>query len=86
MLNLLYRKQVRRVEGMAVMLQLLFSSTSCGDTPWSDGSACANGDVYNVENFVLCSFAHHVCSPLLQGCLRDDEKRKVVRRVISLWM
>ena len=21
-----------------------------------------------VENFMLCSFAHHACSPLMQGC------------------
>ena len=24
---------------------------------------------HNVENFMLCSFAHHVCSPLLQSFL-----------------
>ena len=27
------------------------------------------GDVHSVENFVLCLFAHQVCSPLLQGGL-----------------
>ena len=25
---------------------------------------------HNVENFILCSFAHHACSPLLQKYLR----------------
>ena len=28
---------------------------------------------HNVENFMLCSFAHHACSPLLQGCLHQEE-------------
>ena len=28
---------------------------------------------HTVENFVLCSFAHHACSPLLQGFLHEEE-------------
>ena len=28
---------------------------------------------HSVETFVLCSFAHHACSPLLQGYLHEDE-------------
>ena len=28
---------------------------------------------HNVENFVLCSFAHHARSPLLQGFLHEEE-------------
>ena len=32
---------------------------------------------HNVENFVLCSFAHHACSPLLQGFLHDEGLCKV---------
>ena len=28
---------------------------------------------HTVENFMLCSFAHHACSPLLQGFLHDEE-------------
>ena len=28
---------------------------------------------HNVENFMLCSSAHHACSPLLQGSLHQEE-------------
>ena len=28
---------------------------------------------HNVENIMLCSFAHHACSPLLQGFLHEEE-------------
>ena len=39
-----------------------------------DGSASEKmEDVHNVENFVLCSFAHHVCRPLLQGGVQEEE-------------
>ena len=31
----------------------------------------------NVENFMLCSFAHPTCSPLLQGFLHEEELCKV---------
>ena len=34
-------------------------------------------DKHNVENCVLCSCAHHACSPLLQRCLHEEEQRKV---------
>ena len=27
---------------------------------------------HNVENFMLCSFVHHACNPLLQGFLHHD--------------
>ena len=43
------------------------SSSSSSDTFWSDENASENGHVHNAKNFVLCSFAHHACSPLLQG-------------------
>ena len=33
-------------------------------------SPSLNGDVHIVEHFVLCSFAHHACRPLLQGDAR----------------
>ena len=33
--------------------------------------------VSNVENLVLCSLAHHACSPLLQGFLHEEELCKV---------
>ena len=32
---------------------------------------------HNVENTMLCSFAHHACSPLLQGFLHEEELREV---------
>ena len=32
---------------------------------------------HNVENFLLCSFAQHACSPLLQGFLHQEELCKV---------
>ena len=32
---------------------------------------------HNVENFMLCSFARHACSPLLQGFLHEEELCKV---------
>ena len=32
---------------------------------------------HNVENFMLCSFAHHACSLLLQGSLHEEELGKV---------
>ena len=62
---------------MTVMFHSPISSSSSFDTSWSHGSASENGDVHTVENFVLCSFAHHVCSPLLQGDLREEELCKV---------
>ena len=33
---------------------------------------------HNVENFMVCSFAHHACSPLLQGFLHEKELSNVV--------
>ena len=33
---------------------------------------------HNVENFMVCSFAHHACSPLLQGFLHEKELNNVV--------
>ena len=43
-----------------------------------DGLFCSDeeGD-YFVENFMLCSFAHHVCCPLLQGFLHEEKPCKV---------
>ena len=32
---------------------------------------------HNVENFMLCSFAHDACSPLMQGFLHEEELCKV---------
>ena len=32
---------------------------------------------HNVDNFMLCSVAHHACSPLLQESLHEVELRKV---------
>ena len=32
---------------------------------------------HNVGNFVLCSSAHHACSPVLQGFLHEAELCKV---------
>ena len=29
---------------------------------------------HNVENIMLCSFAHHACSPLLQGFSHEEER------------
>ena len=31
----------------------------------------------NVENFMLCSFAHFACSPILQAFLHEEEMCKV---------
>ena len=31
---------------------------------------------HNVVNIMLCSFAHHACSPLLQRFLHDEEQCK----------
>ena len=28
---------------------------------------------HNMDNIVLCSFAHHACSPFLQGFLHEEE-------------
>ena len=41
-------------------------------TSRSDGKS-ENGHVHNVENFVLCSCAHHACRPLLQGGVQEEE-------------
>ena len=35
-------------------------------------SSDEEGD-HNVENIMLCSFAHHACGPLLQGFLHEEE-------------
>ena len=32
---------------------------------------------HNVENILLCSFAHHAFSPLLQGFPHGEERREV---------
>ena len=32
---------------------------------------------HNVENFVLCSFARHACSPLLEGFVHEEDLCKV---------
>ena len=32
---------------------------------------------HNVENFMLCSFAHHACSPPLKGFLHKEEMCEV---------
>ena len=40
---------------------------------------------HSVENFVLCSFAHHSCSALKQGFRHEEELCKVaVTRHFSL--
>ena len=33
---------------------------------------------HNMEHFMLCSYAHHPCSPHLQGFLHEEELCKVV--------
>ena len=39
-----------------------------------DGRTCSDEEgEHNVENFMLCSFAHHACSPLLQGFQHEEE-------------
>ena len=53
------------------------SSNSSDDTPRLVGSASESGDGHTVQFFVFCSFAHHACSPLLQGGLREEELYKV---------
>ena len=55
------------------MMQCPISSASSSDTSWSDENASENRDVHNVEKCVHCSFAHHACSPLLQGGLQEEE-------------
>ena len=44
-----------------------------------DGSSLSDEEgEHSVEKFMLCSFAHHACSPLLQGSLHEEELCKVV--------
>ena len=38
----------------------------------------------NVANFMLCSFAHHACSPLLQGFLHEELCTVALPRHFSL--
>ena len=40
-------------------------------------SSDEEGGEHNVEHFLLCSFAHPACSPLLQGFLHEEELCKV---------
>ena len=48
--------------------------------PWEDEDDmffCDEEGEHNVENFVLCSFAHRAYSPHLQGFLHEEELCKV---------
>ena len=42
-----------------------------------DSSVSDEEGGHNVENFMLCSSAHHACSPLLQGSLHEEEPCQV---------
>ena len=53
------------------------SVLSSAGTSWSAETASETDDVHNVNNFVMCSFAHRTCSPLLQGNLQEEEVCKV---------
>ena len=39
-----------------------------------------------VEKFMLCSFAHHACSALLQGFSHEEELCKVTETWHIPWM
>ena len=67
LLNMVWPKQVRVV--WRGPLEYPTSCSSSSDTSWSDESASGHGDV---ENFVLYSFAHHACCPLLHGGLEQE--------------
>ena len=45
------------------------TDSSSNDTSWSAGSSSENG--HNVSIILWCFFAHHDCSPLLQGNLYE---------------
>ena len=40
-------------------------------------SFCGEEEDHNVENFMLCPFAHSACSPILQTFLREEEMCEV---------
>ena len=46
-----------------------------------DGMSCSEEEGGHIaENFMLCSCAHHACSPLLQESLHEEELCKVALR------
>ena len=48
------------------------SVASFTDASWSDECASEDGDARNVENFAMCSFEHHACSPILRVNLQEE--------------
>ena len=61
------------------MSELMTSSMSSPskDSMWSEGRSSFEEGGHYVENIMLCFFAHHACSPLLQGFVYDEELCKV---------
>ena len=60
------------------MSELMISSISSSkDSMWSEGRSCDEEGEHNVENIMLCYFAHHACSPLLQGFVHEAKLCKV---------
>ena len=66
------KKKVRLIGGMSELMISSISSLS-KDSMWSEGSSSDEEGGHNVENIMLCSFAHHACSPLLQGFVYEEE-------------
>ena len=47
-------------------------------------SSSGEGD-HNVDNFMLFSFAHHACNPLLQGFLLEELRKVTLTWRVSMW-
>ena len=73
MLNMLQPTQVRGVEELIVVLHSPRSALPPLVTRFGRMKVRLKiRDVHNVENFVLCSSAHHACSPLSQEGLLES--------------
>ena len=61
------------------MSELMISSFSSysKDSMWSEVRSCDEDGWHNLENIMLCSFAHHACSPLVKGFVHEAELCKV---------
>ena len=53
------------------------SVSSSTASSWSAETVSEIDGEHNVENIMLCSSAHHACSPLLQGNVQEEDLCKV---------
>ena len=67
-----FRRETKAVCGLPAFASALGGMEGTSSDTENGGSFSDEDGEHNVENFILCFFAHLACSPLLQAFLQEE--------------